>query len=189
MHPYLEAARERVVVYDGATGTNLQARDLSADDFGGPSLEGCNEVLVATRPDVIADLHRSFLEVGVDVVETDTFGAFGPVLAEYGIADRAHELNLAAARMAREVASGFSTPDRPRWVAGSMGPGTKLPSLGQIAFSELRDMYEVQARALLKGGVDLLLVETQYDLLAAKAGLIACRRAMSAVGRQVPLQV
>ncbi|TMK89063.1 MAG: methionine synthase, partial [Actinobacteria bacterium] len=184
MHPYLEAARERVVVYDGATGTNLQERELSADDFGGPTLEGCNEVLVDTRPDVVADLHRSFFEVGSDVVETDTFGAFSVVLAEYGIADRAHELNVKAAQIAKEVASGFGG-----WVAGSMGPGTKLPSLGQIRFADLRDAYEVQARGLLEGGVDLLLVETCYDLLQAKAAMIACRRAMAAAGRDVPLQV
>jgi len=184
MHPYLEAARERVVVYDGATGTNLQARDLSADDFGGPALEGCNEILVDTRPDVVADLHRSFFEVGSDVVETDTFGAFSVVLAEYDIAERAHELNVKAAQIAKEVASGYGG-----WVAGSMGPGTKLPSLGQIRFADLRDAYEVQARGLLEGGVDLLLVETCYDLLQAKAAMIACRRAMAAVGREVPLQV
>src|SRR6266513_2137087 len=184
MHPYLEAARERVVVYDGATGTNLQARDLSADDFGGPALEGCNEVLVDTRPDVVADLHRSFFEIGSDVVETDTFGAFSVVLAEYGIADRAHELNVKAAQIAREVASGYGG-----WVAGSMGPGTKLPSLGQIRFADLRDAYEEQARGLLEGGVDLLLVETCYDLLQAKAAIIACRRAMAVVGRDVPVQV
>jgi 5-methyltetrahydrofolate--homocysteine methyltransferase len=184
MHPYLEAARERVVVYDGATGTNLQLRDLSADDFGGPALEGCNEILVDTRPDVVADLHRSFFDVGVDVVETDTFGAFSVVLAEYDIADRAHELNVKAAQIAREVASGYNG-----WVAGSMGPGTKLPSLGQIRFADLRDAYEEQARGLLEGGVDLLLVETCYDLLQAKAAMIACRRAMAAVGRDVPLQV
>src|SRR5437868_10829031 len=184
MHPYLEAARERVVVYDGATGTNLQLRDLSADDFGGPDLEGCNEVLVDTRPDVVADLHRSFFEVGSDVVETDTFGAFSVVLAEYDIADRAHELNLKAAQIAKEVASGYGG-----WVAGSMGPGTKLPSLGQIRFADLRDAYEVQARGLLEGGVDLLLVETCYDLLQAKAAMIASRRAMAAAGREVPLQV
>jgi len=184
MHPYLEAARERVVVYDGATGTNLQARDLSADDFGGPALEGCNEILVDTRPDVVADLHRSFFEVGSDVVETDTFGAFSVVLAEYDIAERAHELNVKAAQIAKEVASGYGG-----WVAGSMGPGTKLPSLGQIRFADLRDAYEVQARGLLEGGVDLLLIETCYDLLQAKAAMIACRRAMAAVGREVPLQV
>src|SRR5438309_9297849 len=184
MHPYLEAARERVVVCDGATGTNLQLRDLSADDFGGATLEGCNEILVDTRPDVIADLHRSFFDVGVDVVETDTFGAFSVVLAEYGIAERAHELNVKAAQIAKEVASGYGG-----WVAGSMGPGTKLPSLGQISFADLRDAYETQARGLLEGGVDLLLIETCYDLLQAKAAMIACRRAMAAVGRDVPLQV
>jgi 5-methyltetrahydrofolate--homocysteine methyltransferase len=181
---YLDVVRERVVVYDGATGTNLQLRDLTADDFGGPALEGCNEVLVATRPDVIADLHRSFFDVGVDVVETDTFGATPLVLGEYGIAERAHELNVAAARIAREVADGYGG-----FVAGSIGPGTKLPSLGQIRFADLRDGYEVQARALLEGGVDLFLIETSYDLLQVKAAVIACRRAMAAVGRPVPLQV
>jgi len=184
MSSYLEAVHERVVIYDGATGTNLQLRQLSADDFGGPSLEGCNEVLVATRPDVVADLHDSFFAVGVDVVETDTFGAFPPVLAEYGIADRAAELNVKAARVAREVADGYGG-----WVAGSIGPGTKFPSLGQIRFSDLRDAYEVQARALLEGGVDLFIVETVFDLLQAKAALVACRRAMAAEGREVPLQV
>src|SRR3954447_15637223 len=184
MASYLEAARERVVIYDGATGTNLQVRDLGPDDFGGPALEGCNEILVDTRPDVIADLHRSFFEVGSDVVETNSFGAFAVPLAEYGLADRAHELNVKAAKIAKEVASGYDG-----WVAGSMGPGTKMPTLGHIGFADLRDAYEVQARGLLEGGVDLLLVETQYDLLAAKAALIACRRAMAAVGRDVPLQV
>ncbi|HWC11406.1 MAG TPA: methionine synthase [Acidimicrobiales bacterium] len=189
MSGYLEAVRERVVIYDGATGTNLQTRDLTADDFGGPAFEGCNEILVATRPDVVADLHRSFLEVGVDVVETDTFGAFAVPLAEYGIAERAHELNLEAARLAREVADGYATPDRPRWVAGSVGPGTKFPSLGQIRFVELRDAYEVQVRGLLEGGVDLLIIETVFDLLQAKAAVIGARRAMAAMGREVPVQV
>ncbi|MBV8387524.1 MAG: methionine synthase, partial [Acidimicrobiia bacterium] len=184
MHPYLEAARERVVVYDGAMGTSLQARDLTADDFGGPEYEGCNEILNITRPDVVADVHRSFFEVGSDVVETNAFGAFSTVLAEYGIADRAHEISLAAARIAKEVASGYDG-----WVAGNLGPGTKLPSLGQIRFADLRDAYEEQARALLEGGVDLFLIETCYDLLQAKAAMIACRRAMAAIGREVPLQV
>src|SRR5437660_4891102 len=184
MESFLEAVRGCVVVYDGATGTNLQLRELSADDFGGSAYEGCNEVLADTRPDVVADLHRSFFDVGVDVVETDTFGAFSVVLAEYGIAERAHELNVKAARIAREVAGGYGG-----WVAGSMGPGTKLPSLGQIRFADLRDAYEVQARGLLEGGVDLLLIETCYDLLQAKAAMIACRRAMAGVEREVPLQV
>ncbi|KAA0233630.1 MAG: Methionine synthase [Acidimicrobiales bacterium] len=184
MGTFLEAARERVVVFDGATGTNLQERRLTADDFGGPQFEGCNEILVATRPDVVADLHRSFFEVGVDVVETDTFGAFGVPLAEYGIAERAHELNLKAAHIAREVADGYGG-----WVAGSIGPGTKFPSLGQIRFAELRDQYELQARALLEGGVDLLIIETCFDLLQAKAAIVGSRRAMAAVDREVPIQV
>jgi hypothetical protein len=181
---------ERVVVYDGAFGTYMQTQDLTADDFGGPALEGCNELLVLTRPDVIAQLHDDFLEVGVDVVETNTFGAFAIPLAEYGLADRTHEINLAAARIAREVADRFSTPDRPRFVAGSIGPGTKFPSLGQIRFAELRDAYEVQCRGLLDGGVDLLLIETQFDLLGAKAAMIG---RPAGHGRppavEVPLQV
>jgi 5-methyltetrahydrofolate--homocysteine methyltransferase len=186
---YLDAVRERVVVFDGATGTNLQLRELDADDFGGPALEGCNEILAVTRPDVVSELHASFLEVGCDVVETDTFGAFAVPLAEYGIAERTVELNLAAARIARSVADDFATPDHPRWVAGSIGPGTKFPSLGNIRFADLRDAYQVQVEALLQGGVDLLVVETVFDLLQAKAAMIACRRAMAAAGRTVPLQV
>jgi 5-methyltetrahydrofolate--homocysteine methyltransferase len=186
---YLQAARERVVIFDGGMGTGLQARGLTADDFGGPDLEGCNELLVVTRPDVIADIHAAYFEAGADVIETDTFGAFGVPLAEYDIAERSHELNLAAARLAKEVASGYATAERPRWVAGSIGPGTKAPSLGQIPFAELRDLYEVQVRGLLEGGVDLLLIETQFDLLCAKAAMIAARRAMAATGIEVPLQV
>jgi 5-methyltetrahydrofolate--homocysteine methyltransferase len=189
MGSILDTLRERVVVFDGATGTNLQSRDLSAYDFGGPALEGCNEILAVTRPQVIADLHRSFFEVGVDAVETDTFGAFPIVLAEYGIADRTFEINQAAARIAKEVASGYSTPDRPRWVVGSIGPGTKLPSLGQIDFVKLRDGYEAQVAGLLAGGVDVLLIETVYDLLQAKAAVIACRRAMAKANKDLPLMV
>jgi 5-methyltetrahydrofolate--homocysteine methyltransferase len=181
---YLDAARERVVVFDGATGTNLQLRQLGPDDFGGPAFEGCNELLCDTRPDVVADLHRSFFEVGVDVVETDSFGSLPWVLAEYGIAERTHELALASARIAREVADGYG-----RWVAGSLGPGTKIASLGQISFADQRDGYQEAARGLLEGGVDLLIVETIQDLLQAKAAVIGCRRAMAEVGRQVPLQV
>ncbi len=186
---YLDAIQERVVVFDGATGTNLQLRELGPDDFGGPALEGCNEILAVTRSDVVSDLHASFLEVGCDVVETDTFGAFAVPLAEYGIAERTVELNLAAARIARSVADDFATPDHPRWVAGSIGPGTKFPSLGNIRFVDLRDAYQVQVEALLQGGVDLLVVETVFDLLQAKAAIIACRRAMVVAGRTVPIQV
>ncbi len=185
---YLRAVRERVVIFDGAMGTNLQLADLTADDFGGPALEGCNELLVVTRPDVVDRVHRSFFEVGCDVVETDTFGAFSTVLAEYGLSDRVAELNLAAARLARAAADDFSTPDRPRWVAGSIGPGTKFPTLGQIRYADLRDAYEEQVSALMEGGVDLIVVETVFDLLQAKAAINGARRAMAACGRSVPIQ-
>jgi 5-methyltetrahydrofolate--homocysteine methyltransferase len=173
-----------VVIFDGATGTNLQLRELGADDFGGPAFEGCNELLCDTRPDVVADLHRSFLEVGVDVVETDSFGSLPWVLAEYGIAQRTRELCLKAARIAREVAGGYG-----KWVAGSLGPGTKIASLGQIGFADQRDGYQEAAAGLLEGGVDLFIVETIQDLLQAKAAIIGCRRAMAEVGRTVPVQV
>ena len=180
---YLRAASERVVVFDGAMGTNLQLADLTADDFGGPDLEGCNELLVVSRPDVVDRVHRSFFEVGCDVVETDTFGAFAPVLAEYGQAHRVRELNLAAAALARGAADDFSTPDRPRWVAGSIGPGTKFPTLGQIRYADLRDAYQEQASALIEGGVDLIIIETVFDLLQAKAAINGARRAMRSAGR------
>jgi len=186
---YLEAVNERVVIFDGAFGTGVQEKHLTPDDFGGEHMEGCNEILVVTRPDVIAELHENYLAVGCDVLETCTFGAFGPPLAEYGIADRAYELNLAAAQIAKEVAHGYSTSDKPRFVAGSMGPGTKSPTLAQIGFDELRDLYEIQVRGLLDGGVDLLLFETHFDLLSVKASMIAARRAMAATGIHVPVQV
>jgi 5-methyltetrahydrofolate--homocysteine methyltransferase len=185
MSSYLDAVHERVVIFDGATGTNLQLRQLGPDDFGGAALEGCNELLCDTRPDVVADLHRSFFDIGVDVVETDSFGSLPWVLAEYGIAERTHELALKSARIAREVAGN----DGERWVAGSLGPGTKIASLGQIAFADQRDGYQEAARGLLDGGVDLLIIETVQDLLQAKAAIIGCRRAMAVAGRTVPIQV
>ena len=186
--PYLEALSERVVVFDGAMGTNLQLLGLGPDDFGGPELEGCNEVLVATSPEHVARVHRSFFEVGCDVVETDTFGSTSVVLAEYGLADRARELTRTAAELACAVRDEFASPGRPRWVAGSMGPGTKFPTLGQISYAEFRDAYEEQALGLLEGGVDLLLIETQFDLLSVKAAINGARRAMAALDRIVPLQ-
>ena len=151
-------------------------------------MEGCNEILVVTRPDAVEEVHRSFFEVGCDVVETDTFGAFAPVLAEYGQADRVRELNLAAVGLAREAADDYSTPDRPRLVAGSIGPGTKFPTLGQIRYADLRDAYEEQSAALLEGGVDLILIETVFDLLQAKAAINGARRAMKRGGRPLPIQ-
>ena len=186
---YLATVEERVVVFDGAFGTYIQDRNLTADDFGGQHLEGCNELLAVTRPDVIATMHEDFLKVGVDAIETATFGSFSTVLNEYGIADRAHEVTLAAARIAREVANSFEADGRPRFVAGSVGPGTKLPSLGHISFVELRNTYEEHARALIEGGVDLLLIETCMDLLQIKSAMQGGRRAMAALGRSVPIQV
>jgi 5-methyltetrahydrofolate--homocysteine methyltransferase len=186
---YLEALNERVIVFDGAFGTFVQGLDLGPDDFGGPSLEGCNEMLCLTRPDVIRSMHEAFLAVGVDAIETASFGSFSTVLTEYDIPERAYELNVAAARLAREVASDFEADGRSRFVAGSIGPGTKLPSLGHIGFGELHDSYVEQARGLLDGGSDLFLIETCMDLLQIKAAMQACRKAMKIVGRDVPIQV
>jgi 5-methyltetrahydrofolate--homocysteine methyltransferase len=186
---FLAAARERVVIFDGAMGTGIQELGLTPDDFGGDNLEGCNELLTVTRPELIRQLHAEYLEVGVDVIETNSFGSFGVPLAEYDIAERSYELNVAAARLAKEVAADYSTPDRTRWVSGSVGPGTRFASLGQIRFAELRDHYTEQCRGLIDGGVDLLIIETQFDLLGAKAAMIGARRAMAACGRAVPMQV
>src|ERR1700683_2310868 len=186
--PYLQALRQRTVVFDGAMGTNLQLLGLGADDFGGPELEGCNEVLVDTRPDLVAQVHRSFYEVGGDVVETDPFGSTSGVPAGYGLADRARDLTRRAAELACSVRDEFSGPERPRWVAGSMGPGTKFPTLGQISYADFRDAYEEQALGLLEGGVALLLIETQFDLLSVKPAITGARRAMTTLGRVVPLQ-
>ena len=185
MLSYLDSCKERVVVFDGATGTNLQLRNLGPDDFGGHALEGCNELLCETRPDVVADLHRSFLEVGCDVVETDSFGSLPWVLAEYGLEARTADLAKRSADIAREVASGYPG----RFVAGSLGPGTKIASLGQISFVTQRDGYQEAAEGLLAGGVDLFVIETIQDLLQAKAAIIGVRRAMAKVGRNVPIQV
>src|SRR3954451_17689428 len=162
----------------------MQEQGLTEDDFGGHDLEGCNELLVLTRPDLITQMHEAFFAVGVDVVETATFGAFAVPLAEYGTAEKTHEINVKAAPLARGVADGHGG-----FVAGSIGPGTKFASLGQIRFAELRDAYDEQCRGLLEGGVDLILIETQFDLLGLKAGVIGARRAMAAVGREVPLQL
>ncbi len=187
---YLEAVASRVVIFDGAMGTSLQLQDLTAEDFGGPAYEGCNEALVLTKPEAVAAVHRAFLEAGCDVVETDAFGAFGVVLAEYGLEGKVAEINLAAATIARAEADAAEAADgRPRWVAGNIGPGTKFPTLGQIPYADLRDSYQEQVEALLAGGVDLLVVETVYDLLQAKAALNAAKRAMVDCGRRVPLQL
>jgi 5-methyltetrahydrofolate--homocysteine methyltransferase len=181
---YIDAVNDRVVVFDGATGTWLQGQNLTADDFGGPDLEGCNEILNVTRPDVIERLHRAYLDVGADVIETNTFGAFGVPLAEYGFEDRVYELAAAGASIARAAADQYEG----RFVAGSIGPGTKFPTLGQIRYANLRDQYEVEANGLIDGGVDLVIIETQFDLLSVKAAINGVRAAMKSTDRDVPIQ-
>lgn len=165
--------REKIIVFDGATGTNLQLMNLSADDFGGEALNGCNEHLVFTRPDAIEQLHASFFATGCDVVETDTFGSTPLVLGEYDLAEQAYEHNRRAAEIAKKVAQQFSKPNQPRFVAGSMGPTTKLPSLGHISYENMKAAFAVQTAGLVEGGADLLCVETCQDLLQTKAALAA----------------
>jgi 5-methyltetrahydrofolate--homocysteine methyltransferase len=181
----LAALSERVVVADGAMGTMLQAADLSLDDFAG--LEGCNEILNVTRPDVVRGVHDAYFGAGSDAVETNTFGANLANLGEYGIAGRIFELAEAGARLATEVAHGWSRRDAPRWVIGSVGPGTKLPTLGHSPYRVLRDAYQQEVAGLLAGGVDAVLVETAQDLLQAKSAIVGARRAMTAAGWRVPL--
>ena len=176
----IEAMRTRVIVGDGAMGTSLQDFDLDLSDF--EDHEGCNEILNVTRPDVVESIHESFYDVGCDLVESNTFGANLANLAEYGISDRIEELALAGAQIARRVADRWSTTERPRWVVGSMGPGTKLPSLGHAPFAVLRDAYQRQAGAMIEGGVDGILIETAQDLLQAKAAVIGSKRAIAAAG-------
>jgi 5-methyltetrahydrofolate--homocysteine methyltransferase len=187
MADFLQTVKERVVIYDGAMGTNIQVRNRSVDDFWGK--EGCNELLVLSRPDIIKDIHASFLQVGCDVVETNTFGATRVVLGEYELQDKVTELNVAAARLAREVAQQFSTNGNPRFVAGSIGPTTKLPSLGHITFDNMAAAYEEQAAALIEGSVDVLLIETSQDLLQAKAALAGVFDAMRKAGKKLPVTV
>ena len=182
--------QERVVVVDGAMGTSIQARDLGPQDFGGPEYEGCNEYLVVTRPDVISDIHREFLDAGADVIETNTFGSTSVVLAEYDLAHEARRLNREAARLARDAAAAAGDGDYPRFVAGSMGPTTKTISVtGGISFEELADSYREQAAGLMEGGADLLLLETSQDTLNIKAGLEGIDRAFAELGQQVPVAV
>src|SRR5579885_1008155 len=185
-----EILSRRVLLLDGAMGTSIQAMQLGAEDFGGPQLDGCNENLVRTRPDLIRNLHLSFLAAGADIIETDSFGSTAVVLAEYGLQAHARELNRAAAAIAREAADSVSTADKPRFVAGSMGPTTKTISVtGGVTFDQLADAYQEQAEGLIEGGADLLLLETVQDTLNAKAGLIGIQRAMARLGRSVGVAV
>ena len=190
---YLDALARRVLIYDGAMGTSIQRYSLGADDFGGKSLEGCNDNLVLTRPDVIREIHASFLAVGCDVVETCTFQSTPRRLAEWGLRDRMRDINVAAVRIAREACDEVATPDHPRFVAGSMGPTGMLPSssdpaLSAITFGELAQEFYEQACALMEGGVDVLLIETSQDILEVKAAIAGIERAFTDLGRRVALQ-
>jgi 5-methyltetrahydrofolate--homocysteine methyltransferase len=187
----LQALQERILVLDGAMGTMLQQRQLTAEDFGGADLEGCNENLVATRPDVILDVHRAYFAAGADLVETNSFGSTRIVLAEYGLAAQARALSRRAAELARQAAEEASAADgRPRWVAGSMGPTTRAITVtGGITFPELRDAFREQAEGLLEGGADVLLVETCQDTRNIKAALLGIDAAAQALGRKPPVMV
>ncbi|HKZ80360.1 MAG TPA: methionine synthase [Pyrinomonadaceae bacterium] len=173
MANFLDTLKEHILVFDGAMGTNLHAQGLTVEDYGGPQFENCTEHLLITRQDAVEKVHTAFLDVGCDVVETNTFGANPIVLGEFQIAERAYELNVIAAQLAKRIASDYSTNDRPRWVAGSMGPGTKLPTLGHVTYNALKNSYAEQVRGLWDGGVDIFIIETCQDLLQTKAALAA----------------
>jgi 5-methyltetrahydrofolate--homocysteine methyltransferase len=182
--------QQKILIMDGAMGTMIQQHGLSAADFGGETYDGCNEYLSVTRPDVIRGIHETYLEAGADIIETNTFGSMSVVLAEYGLADRAYDITLAAAKLAVEAARRWSTPEQPRYVAGAMGPTTKtLTVTGGITFDELVDSYHEQALALIDGGVDALLLETSQDTLNVKAGGIGIMRAFEKRGVRLPLMI
>ncbi len=176
MNSLREALKKRVVIADGAMGTMLQNRNPTLADF--ENHEGCNEILNVTRPDIVKAVHSEYLKAGVDAIETNTFGANFANLAEYGIEDRIFELALAGAKIARESADEFSTPGNPRWVLGSLGPGTKLPTLGHTTYQNLKDAYSTASKGLIQGGVDAILIETTQDLLQAKAAINGAREAI-----------
>ncbi len=184
------ALAERILVLDGAMGTAIQNQHLTAADFGGPDYEGCNEYLVITRPDVIQGIHEDYLEAGADIVETNTFGGTPLVLDEYGLGARAREINLAASRLARAAAEKYSTPAKPRFVAGSIGPTTKAISVtGGVTFDELVRNFFEQASALIEGGVDYLLIETCQDTRNIKAAVLGCEQAFEQSGIALPIAI
>jgi len=191
---YLEALQQRVLIFDGAMGTNIDTFHLTAEDFGSARTEGNRDYLVITRPDVIEQVHASFLDAGCDVLETDTFQATRMRLEEWGLADQTHAINLAAARLARRVADSYAARDgRPRYVAGSIGPTGKLPSsddpaLSDVTFDELSDTFREQAFALIEGGVDVLLIETSQDILEVKAAVVGINRYFADAKVRVPIQ-
>ncbi len=193
MSQFLDTLAQRVIIYDGAMGTNIQRYQLSPTDYGGQASEGCNEYLVITRPRIIEEIHAGFLEAGCDVIETDSFTASRLKLDEYGLGALTAEINLSAARLARSVADSYSTSEQPRFVAGSIGPTGMLPSsndplLSNITYQQQVEIFREQAAALLQGGVDVLLIETSQDILEVRATITGMRRAMQQIGRSVPIQ-
>ncbi len=186
---YLNRDEKPLIIFDGGTGTSFQNLNLNADDFGGKELEGCNENLVLSSPEVVEKVHNSFLEAGCHVIETNTFGASSIVLDEYDIADKAYEINKNAAFIAKKAAAKYSSVDKPRFVAGSIGPTTKLPTLGHIDFDELKQTYKEQIYGLIDGGVDLLLIETCQDVLQIKSALLASKEILESKNIDIPLMV
>ena len=189
MPDILNILKEKILVFDGATGSNLQTFELSADDFGGKELEGCNEYLCKTSPEVVIKLHSKFLEAGADIIETNSFGATSVVLAEYNISNLDYDLSLLAGKIAKETASQYSTADKPRFVAGSVGPTTKLPSLGHISFDEMEKSYYRHMSGLYDGGVDIFCIETCQDLLQTKCALSAAMKVFKDKGKKLPVIV
>ena len=190
---YLESLKERVLIFDGAMGTSVQKYDLTPEQFGGPQFEGCNDYLCVTNPRIIEEIHASYMEAGADVLETATFGSTRPKLGEYGIPDEVYHQNYTAAQLARRVADSYSTDSKPRYVAGSMGPTGFLPSaddptLSNITYQQLKEIYKEQAKPLVEGGVDLLVIETTQDILELKAAIAGAHDYFKESGRWVPIQ-
>ena len=189
MNTFIEKLNEKIIVFDGATGTHLQGQNLTADDFGGEQLAGCNEYLVVSKPSAVEKVHRDYLDAGCDVIETNSFGGASIVLAEYGLQDRAYELNFKAAQIAKRIAQDYSNNGHQRFVAGSLGPTTKLPSLGHISFKEMAASFHEQTKGLVEGGADLLCVETCQDVLQAKSALYGIFEYFEQAHRRVPVIV
>ena len=190
---YLDALARRVLIFDGAMGTSIQRYNPTAADFGGEKLWGCNDYLVISKPQMIEEIHSSFLKVGCDVLETCTFRANGLTMRDYGLQDRIIEINRVAAQLARRAADKFSTQDKPRFVAGSIGPSGMLPSaddptLSNITFDELSATFQEQATGLIEGGCDLLIIETSQDILEVKAAILGIQKAFEVTGKKIPLQ-
>ena len=186
---YLHSNKRPILVFDGATGTSFQSQNLSADDFGGYEYEGCNEYLVLQSPQSVNQVHRSFLDAGCDIIETNTFGATSIVLEEYGIGNKAFEINKTAAQLASSICNEYSVINKPRFVAGSIGPTTKLVTLGHISFDELKNAYKEQSEALMEGGVDLFIIETCQDVLQIKAAIQAVNESINSLGKSIPIMV